>query len=158
MTLKPYALLVVVGTLGAGCACAADPVAAPVAPVPAAAPVPAVAPAIPLITQDALLERESRHDDSLVVIDVRTAEEFAKGHVPGAINIPHDQIASRLADVPKDKDVVLYCHSGRRAGLAATVLQDHGYTRLSHLEGDMIAWQQNGRPLQGQPQPDAVQH
>jgi rhodanese-related sulfurtransferase len=158
MTLKAYALLIVAGALGAGCASAAEPVAAPAAPAPAVAPVQAAAPAIPLITQDALLEREARHDDSLLVIDVRSPEEFAKGHVPGAVNIPHDQIESRLADVPKDKDVVLYCHSGRRAGIAATVLKDHGYTRLSHLEGDMVAWQQNGRPLQVPAAPEGVQH
>jgi phage shock protein E len=54
--------------------------------------------------------------------------------------------------------VVLYCHSGRRAGLAATVLKDNGYTRLSHLEGDMVGWQQNGRPLQAAAPPSAIQH
>ena len=48
----------------------------------------------------------------LFVLDVRTPEEFAAGHVPGAVNVPHDQLASRLAEVPKDKDVVLYCQSG----------------------------------------------
>jgi len=158
MSLKRYAFLIVAIALGAGSALAADPVAAPAAPAPAAAPVPAAPPSIPLITQDALLERQGKHDASLVVIDVRSAEEYSQGHVPGAVNIPHDQIALRLAEVPQDKDVVLYCHSGRRAGLAADVLKANGYTRLSHLAGDMVAWQQNGRPLQAKAPPDAVQH
>jgi rhodanese-related sulfurtransferase len=62
--------------------------------------------------------------------------------------VPYDQVASRLAEVPKDKDVVLYCRSGRRAGLAADVLAAQGYTRLSHLEGDMTAWVEKGRPVE----------
>jgi len=81
------------------------------------------------------------------VLDVRTPEEFAAGHVPGAVNISHEQLAARLAEVPKDKDVVLYCRSGKRAGMAADVLRANGYTRLSHLEGDMLAWSANGRPI-----------
>ena len=74
------------------------------------------------------------------MLDVRSPEEYASGHVPGAVNIPYDQIASRIAEVPKDKDVVLYCKSGRRAGIAAEVLAGQGYTRLQHLEGDIVAW------------------
>jgi rhodanese-related sulfurtransferase len=158
MKLTPDAVLTVAIALGAASAIAAEPPTLPATPASAATPGPAVAPAIPLITQDAVLDRQGRHDATLVVIDVRSADEFAKGHVPGAVNIPHDQIASRLAEVPKDKDVVLYCHSGRRAGLAATVLKDNGYTRLSHLEGDMVGWQQNGRPLQAGAPPAAVPH
>ena len=121
---------------------------APPASHPASTP--AVAQQAPKsISQEALLERQARHDASLFVLDVRTPSEFAAGHVPDAVNIPYDQIASRLQDVPKDKDVVLYCKSGRRAGLAAEVLEAHGYTRLEHLQGDMEAWTKDGRPVQG---------
>jgi rhodanese-related sulfurtransferase len=49
--------------------------------------------------------------------------------------------------VPKDKDVVIYCRSGRRSALAADVLAANGYSRLSHLEGDMNAWVAKGRPV-----------
>jgi rhodanese-related sulfurtransferase len=63
------------------------------------------------------------------------------------VNISHDQLGARLAEVPKDKDVVLYCRSGRRAEMAADVLRKNGYTRLSHLEGDIQAWVANGRPV-----------
>ncbi|HET9694739.1 MAG TPA: rhodanese-like domain-containing protein [Steroidobacteraceae bacterium] len=100
------------------------------------------------MTQDQLLEHQSKHPDHLFVLDVRTPQEYAEGHVPGAVNVPHDQLASRLAEVPKDKDVVLYCRSGRRAGLAADLLKANGYTRLSHLEGDMQAWVEKGRPVE----------
>ncbi len=108
----------------------------------------AAEPALVPISQEALLERQQKGDETLYVLDVRSPEEYASGHVPGAINIPYDQIASRMAEVPKDQDVVLYCKSGRRAGIAAEVLAGQGYERLQHLEGDIVAWVEKGRPLE----------
>jgi rhodanese-related sulfurtransferase len=130
---------------------AAEPAAATkAASVPAAVPAanaPAPQFALPDMSQAALLEHQAKHADHLFVLDVRSPEEFREGHVPGAVNVPYDQIAARIAEVPKDKDVVLYCRSGRRAGIAADVLAANGYTRLSHLEGDMPAWIAQGRPV-----------
>ena len=108
----------------------------------------AAEPALVSISQEALLERQQKGDETTYVLDVRSPEEYASGHVPGAVNIPYDQIASRMAEVPKDKDVVLYCKSGRRAGIAAEVLAGQGYTRLQHLEGDIVAWVDKGRPVE----------
>ena len=99
------------------------------------------------LSQDAYLALPQSGAQAPFVLDVRTPEEFVTGHVPGAVNIPYDQVAARLAEVPKDKDVVLYCRSGRRAGMAAEVLAANGYTRLKHLEGDMPAWIEKGRPV-----------
>ena len=104
-------------------------------------------PAPATLTQDALLARRQNHDSALVVVDVRTPEEFVTSHVPGAINIPHDQIGRRLAELPKDKDLVLYCRTGRRVAIAAGELTAKGYTRLQHLEGDMAAWLARGLPV-----------
>jgi phage shock protein E len=100
------------------------------------------------IKPEALLARTAKHDASLVILDVRTPEEFAQGHVPGAINIPHDKLADRIAELTgaKDKDIVLYCHSGRRAGLAAETLKEKGFAKLLHLEGDMQKWTEEQRP------------
>lgn len=128
-------------------------------PVPAtAAPVAAPAPAVPLISQDDLLARQAKHDAKLFVLDVRTPEEFAQGHVPGAVNIPHDQVSAHLGDIPKDKDVVLYCRSGRRAGMAAEVLKANGYDHLLHLDGDMNAWMEKARPMQAKAPAGAMQN
>ena len=99
------------------------------------------------VAPEALLQRQQQSDPALLVLDVRSPEEFVAGHVPGAVNIPHDQLASRLDALPKDKDIVLYCRSGRRAQLAADVLAGNGYTRLQHLEGDMLAWTGTRRPV-----------
>jgi len=81
-----------------------------------------------------------------LILDVRTPEEYAEGHIPGAINIPHDQLGSRHAEIAahKDKDVVLYCRSGRRVGIAADILQAAGFSKLLHLAGDMGGWRMNG--------------
>lgn len=98
------------------------------------------------LSQDAFLALPQSGDEAPFVLDVRSPEEFVTGYVPGAVNIPHDQIAARLAEVPKDKDVVLYCRSGKRAGVAAQVLAQNGYTKLQHLEGDMPGWIEQGRP------------
>ena len=127
-------LLPVAGALIAGLALAGEPNPPPAKVTP--------------MTQEQLLEHQAKHPDHLFVLDVRTPDEYAEGHVPGAVNVPHDQLASRVAEVPKDKDVVLYCRSGRRAALAADVLTAHGYTRLSHLEGDMQAWVEKGRQVE----------
>lgn len=137
-----FSVIAVAGEPTATPAAAAAPAAKPA--VPAAAPATVVA--VPM-SQEALLEHQASHPEHLFLLDVRTPQEYAEGHVPGAVNVPHDQLASRLAEVPKDKDVVLYCKSGRRAGIAADVLAANGYTRLSHLEGDMNAWVEKGRPI-----------
>jgi phage shock protein E len=122
--------------------------AGPTPSQPAAAPAAASA-SLPLISPQALLERQAKKDPSLFVLDVRSPEEFASGHVPGAVNVPYDQVASQLAKIPKDKDVVLYCRSGRRTELAGVVLKADGYTKLEHLQGDMQAWLKDGRPVEG---------
>ena len=72
-----------------------------------------------------------------VLIDVRTADEFASGALPGATLIPHGDIAARIAEVAPDKNtpVVLYCRSGRRSGIAQDTLQSLGYTQVINAGG-----------------------
>jgi hydroxyacylglutathione hydrolase len=100
------------------------------------------------VTADQVHARQQQQDASLYVLDVRAPEEYAAGHVPGAVNIPHDQVVERLAEVPKDKDVVLYCRSGRRSALAGEVLAGKGYTRLQLMQGDMPGWVAKGWPVE----------
>lgn len=106
------------------------------------------APSVAQVSPQALLDMQAQKTP-LVLLDVRTPEEFAAGHIAGAVNIPYDQVAAHLGEIPKDEEVVLYCKSGRRAGLAAETLSANGYTRLGHLEGDMQGWTAAGRPVEG---------
>lgn len=110
----------------------------------------AVAEDTPRIEPDALLQRIEQKDASLLILDVRTPEEFAAGHVPGAINVPHTQLPARAAELAAkgDKEIVLYCRTGRRAENAASRLREHGFTRLLHLDGDMQRWTEQQRPTE----------
>jgi rhodanese-related sulfurtransferase len=102
----------------------------------------------PRINQESLLKRIEQKDASMIILDVRTPEEFAAGHVPGAINIPYTHLPARLSELPDagDKDVVVYCATGVRAERAAARMREQGYTRLLHLDGDMKAWDEKNRP------------
>jgi phage shock protein E len=67
----------------------------------------------------------------VTVLDVRTPAEFQEGHVPGALNIPHDQVAARSAELgARDRPVLLYCRTGRRSGIAAAELAKLGFTAV----------------------------
>lgn len=104
----------------------------------------------PKIDQAALLKRIGKKDASMVILDVRTPEEFAKGHIPGAINIPYTHLPSRISEVADaaDKDIVLYCTIGVRAEHGAERLRENGFKKLLHLDGDMKAWEAQQRPLE----------
>ena len=101
------------------------------------------------IEPKALGERIAWADQSLVVLDVRTPEEYAAGHVPGAINIPHTELAARVAELAdaRDRDVVVYCKSGIRAAQALAALDKAGFKRLFHLKGDYTRWSEEKRPV-----------
>lgn len=95
-----------------------------------------------------LLQRQAA-GETMLVIDVRSPEEFAAGHVPGALNLPHDRITGSEPQLKdwKQKPVVIYCRSGRRSASAAGVLEQQGFSRLEHLSGDMQGWEQQGRAV-----------
>lgn len=79
-------------------------------------------------------------------IDVRSPSEFASGHIPGAINIPMDEIESRLADLRADDPIVLICQGGKRAAMTHGIL-DKELPNLAVLHGGTDAWAAAGLPL-----------
>ena len=85
-------------------------------------------------------------DTNVVVLDVRTAAEFAEGHLERAINIDYHQsdfVEKAMATLPKDRRIAVYCRSGRRSAGAAGKLGDEGY-KLVNLKGGIIAWKEAG--------------
>jgi len=82
-----------------------------------------------------------------LLIDVRTPEEFADGHIPGAINISVQTLADRLDEVPRGVPVVVYCRSGNRSAQASQILAQAGYETIYDL-GSIGAWQQAGLPIE----------
>ena len=100
------------------------------------------------ITQDEL-QTLMNSGKTPLLIDVRSEGEYADGHVPGAINIPHNELEQRLTELSnvKNSQVVLYCRSGTRAGIAKKILATNGFKQLDHLSGDYLAWNEKGLPL-----------
>jgi rhodanese-related sulfurtransferase len=86
-----------------------------------------------------------------IVLDVRTPAEFASGRVPGARNVPIDQLAARLDTIAPSREVeiVVYCERGPRAAKAQSTLTSAGFTNVRHLEGDMSGWRSKGLPCEG---------
>lgn len=88
-------------------------------------------------------------DSSVVLLDVRTASEFAEGHIEGAINIDQGQsdfMEKAKAALPTDKKIAVYCRSGRRSANAAGKLAAEGY-RCVNLKGGIVAWKEADKPM-----------
>ena len=79
--------------------------------------------------------------EGYIILDVRTQEEYDEGHIPGAIQISHEEIEARAEQVLTDKDqlILVYCRSGRRSKIAAEALAELGYTNIREF-GGIIDW------------------
>jgi rhodanese-related sulfurtransferase/predicted transcriptional regulator len=98
------------------------------------------------VRADELLERV--RDGLATVVDVRPAEEFAQGHVAGALNVPLDQLEAQLSDLPRDREIVAYCRGPWCVLSFAAVarLREAGF-RARRLEDGLPEWRQAGRPV-----------
>lgn len=85
-------------------------------------------------------------DSGTTVIDVRSPEEFQEGHIKGARLIPVSELGSRTGEIAmlKDKPVLVYCHAGSRSLAASQILRKNGFTKVSNLQGGIIAWNNAG--------------
>lgn len=85
--------------------------------------------------------------DNFILLDVRTPEEWADGHIDGATLIPLQELEARAAsELPKDADIVVYCRSGNRSAQAADYLAGAGYSHISDM-GGIQDWQAAGLPV-----------
>jgi rhodanese-related sulfurtransferase len=96
---------------------------------------------------DTLVATQMVNQQHAVFVDVRPAEEYAKGHIPQARSMPLDQIEGRAQTLPKNKPLIVVCATGRNAGAAATQLKARGLENVVTLSGGMAAWQQAGLPV-----------
>lgn len=95
-------------------------------------------------------ELTGRAPDALL-LDVREPEEFVHGHIPGAVNLPQAELASRLDELPRDRPLFVVCQAGSRSRRSAQFLQQMGFERVATVTGGTEAWLAAGLPAERQP-------
>ena len=82
--------------------------------------------------------------DGALALDVREPDEFAQGHIPGALHIPLGQLEARLDTIPRGRPLVTYCGHGERSATALSLLEGHGFERLTNFDGGFGNWEEAG--------------
>ncbi len=90
--------------------------------------------------------RKKSKEENIFVLDVRSKEEYAEGHIPDAVNIYVGELEERADEVPSDRPVVAVCGLGNRSGIGASILKRRGFERVYNLIGGMTAWRAKGYP------------
>jgi rhodanese-related sulfurtransferase len=101
----------------------------------------------PAITP-AKLRAHQQGPDKLLIVDVRAPAEYHVGHLPGAINLPVEDIGEHLAELQGQKGIVLYCIAGTRTKQAEQTLIDNEVPNLFHLQGGLMGWINAGLPIE----------
>ena len=96
--------------------------------------------------------------DGPLVLDVRNDSEYAGEHIPDSLHIPYGDIAARVDELPRDRQIAAICRGGKRSGLAASILQREGFTDVIHVGKGVGAWRAAGNPVESGParKPSAV--
>ncbi|MFQ3231219.1 rhodanese-like domain-containing protein [Reinekea sp.] len=89
------------------------------------------------------------NNEDAKVIDIRTKDEFNKGHLPNAINIPARDVQKRIGELEpfKDQPIILICKTGTTAGATGAVLAKEGFSSLFKMRGGILEWQSSSLPL-----------
>lgn len=130
------------------------------APAPVATPAPTVAAAedaadaaravsasfAPLSPEISVQQAAAMREQGAFILDVREPDEWEAVHIPDATLIPLGTLAQRVADVPKDKDVVVVCRSGNRSRTGRDILLQAGFPRVTSMAGGMNQWRAAGFP------------
>ena len=108
-----------------------------------------VAAGITLVSVDDAAATIAAAPDDLVILDVRTPEEFNEGHIDGAVMIDfyRDDFSTQLAELDPAVPYVLYCRSGNRSGQTTAIMQELGFQSVQDVDGGSLAWQAAGLPL-----------
>ncbi len=103
---------------------------------------------IPQITAEDV-KRSIDAKENIVLLDVRTKEEFGKGKIEGSINLPLDEIEEKITSVIPDKNqkIYAYCLSGSRSTLAVNIMVKMGYTNIYSLTSGLLAWRVKNYPI-----------
>ena len=89
-----------------------------------------------------------RQNPAVFLLDVREPEEYAAGHIPNITLIPSGEVAARLAELPRDKTIIVTCRTGNRSAQVADLLRDQGFTNAHNMIGGIVAWEEAGYPVE----------
>ena len=92
-------------------------------------------------------EASAKRDQGAFILDVREPSEWTSFHIPGATLIPLGQLPDRLAEVPRDKEVVVVCRTGHRSQQGRDILLKAGFTQVTSMAGGVTQWQSLGLPI-----------
>ncbi len=102
-----------------------------------------------LISPRAVADRLSQARDSLILLDVRTAQEWRyDGRIDGARLIPIEEIQGRAGELPKEAEIIVYCHTGMRSRAVAQFLARSGFQNVADMAGGIEAWEWAGLPVE----------
>jgi rhodanese-related sulfurtransferase len=90
------------------------------------------------------LQEKIAAGEDIHLVDIRTPAEVAQAAIPDAVHLPMHLLPLRMTELPKDKEVVLYCRSGARSYHACTYLVQQGFDNVINLRGGIIAWARHG--------------
>jgi rhodanese-related sulfurtransferase len=83
----------------------------------------------------------------IVIIDVRTAQEYSEAHIEDAVNIPVDDLETRIDELSIEDEILVYCRTGDRSSTAIEILETAGYTKLYHMHEGISVWTEQGNPV-----------
>jgi rhodanese-related sulfurtransferase len=86
------------------------------------------------------LKRKIDAKEDIFLLDVREPNEFQIGRIPGSTLIPLGEVPQRVAEIPRDKEIIVHCKMGGRSARAADYLRQQGYTKVKNLKGGILDW------------------
>jgi rhodanese-related sulfurtransferase len=149
MTRRPFLLLVLGALLPLAVACGSDGTASPTTASPTtASPGTNAASGVQRVTPAEGAALIAAKGKDLTIVDVRTPQEFAAGHLQDAVNLDLEggQFSKEITSLPKDAAYIVYCHSGRRSAIATATMAAAGFTTVYDL-GGIADWQAAGQPI-----------
>lgn len=140
------ALACILLAVAAAACSSATPTASP-APTLRVSPSPTPGPASDLPLEVDVATAAQMRDAGAFILDVRELDEWVSGHIPDATLVALGSLASRVEEVPKDRDVVVVCRSGNRSAQGRDILLNAGFSRVTSMAGGMNDWAAAGLPV-----------
>jgi rhodanese-related sulfurtransferase len=105
-------------------------------------------PSAALPPEISVIEAYNKYQNGAFFVDVRTQQEWDDFHAPNTTLIPLDQLAARLAEIPRDKEIVVVCRSGNRSQQGRDILLNAGFRQVTSMQGGLNEWRASGYPVE----------